>query len=241
MITFDVKKIKENSTLGELLHARREALGLSLVEIEQYTKVSQEYLRLLEAGNYKKLPADVYVRNFIKAYSRVLELDPYDLIERYEMERDLYYNKKNLCAKKKRPSVLREKTLRLYDFLIISRVIKGVGIALLLSIFFGYIGYSVQKMNEPPMLVVDNPDNNSIIEKAAITVAGHTTSGVEVLINGVPVLLNDESGFERSMHLNPGVNVIHIMARNKHGRETSIHRQVLVDVPGDNDLTFDNK
>ena len=241
MITFDVKKVKENITLGELLQKRREQLRLSLAEVEGHTRISQQYLMFLEGGDYRALPADVYVRNFIKAYGQLLQLDIADLIHRYEVECGIYYNSNGLPESEKKHSVLRENALKVYDFIIVSRLVKGVFIALLLSIFFGYIGFSIKQMNESPLLVVENPENNSIITEGTIDVSGYTTRDVQILINGVQILLDTEGKFFTSLDLKKGVNLIHIQALNKHGKESSIHRQVLVDNEVPSDLSLNKE
>jgi len=65
----------------------REARGLSLEEVSQATKISIDYIRALEAGDYESLPADIYVRGFIKSYGQLLEADLEELNARYEAAR----------------------------------------------------------------------------------------------------------------------------------------------------------
>lgn len=73
--------------LGEYLKQMREARGLSAKEVAKATKISEEYIRALEEGDYDKLPADIYVRGFIKSYGQLLEADLDELNARYEEAR----------------------------------------------------------------------------------------------------------------------------------------------------------
>jgi transcriptional regulator with XRE-family HTH domain len=65
------------------LRARREEKGLSLEEIANATRIPARSLRRLEAGRFEELPADVFVRGFLRSYARCVELDPEETISRY--------------------------------------------------------------------------------------------------------------------------------------------------------------
>ena len=64
---------------GISLRRAREDRALSLGEISSSTKVPRSTLALIEAGELTGLPADVFVRGFIRSYARavgVSELQP---------------------------------------------------------------------------------------------------------------------------------------------------------------------
>jgi transcriptional regulator with XRE-family HTH domain len=65
----------------------REARGLSIEEVAKATKISANYIRALEEGDYESLPADIYVRGFIKSYGQLLNADLEELNARYETAR----------------------------------------------------------------------------------------------------------------------------------------------------------
>lgn len=76
--------------LGSLLREAREAKGLSLVDVQEGTKINPKYLEALEDGRYNVLPTEVHARGFLRNYARFLELDPKPLLERYEISRESY-------------------------------------------------------------------------------------------------------------------------------------------------------
>jgi len=53
---------------------------LTLQEIAEATRIPPHHLEALEAGQMASLPAVVYIRGFIRAYARALEMDEEDLI-----------------------------------------------------------------------------------------------------------------------------------------------------------------
>jgi cytoskeletal protein RodZ len=64
---------------GATLRRAREERALSIGEIALATKVPRSSLELIEAGELEGLPADVFVRGFIRSYARavgVSELHP---------------------------------------------------------------------------------------------------------------------------------------------------------------------
>jgi cytoskeletal protein RodZ len=61
---------------GEILKQAREARQLSLDEIADITKIAIYYLRNLENEYYEELPAEVYVRGYLRQIAKLLGLDP---------------------------------------------------------------------------------------------------------------------------------------------------------------------
>ncbi|MBI5027183.1 MAG: helix-turn-helix domain-containing protein [Nitrospirae bacterium] len=62
-------------TPGKILKAEREKRSLSLKEISANLKVSQAYLRALEEEKYEQIPGEVFVKGYLRLYSRFLGLD----------------------------------------------------------------------------------------------------------------------------------------------------------------------
>jgi cytoskeletal protein RodZ len=63
------------ATAAEQLRAAREAMGLSVHDVAELTKIRTDHIRALEEGNYRAFAAPVYIRGFARTYSRLLHLD----------------------------------------------------------------------------------------------------------------------------------------------------------------------
>jgi curved DNA-binding protein CbpA len=61
---------------GARLRRARMRRGVEIDQIAEITKINPMYLRALEASAYRDLPAAVYTRGFVTAYSRTIGLDP---------------------------------------------------------------------------------------------------------------------------------------------------------------------
>ncbi len=70
--------------LGQLLREAREQKGVSLEQVEEATRIRQKFLQALEEGNFGALPAETYVKGFLRTYATYLELDPEELMALYE-------------------------------------------------------------------------------------------------------------------------------------------------------------
>jgi hypothetical protein len=61
--------------IGNSLREARLRQGLDFPELEQSTKIRGKYLRALEAEQFEVLPAQTYVRGFLRTYAEFLGLD----------------------------------------------------------------------------------------------------------------------------------------------------------------------
>ncbi len=72
--------------LGRKLKDAREAKGMSLVDVQELTKIQKRYLEGIEEGNYEIMPGKFYVRAFIKQYAEAVGLNVDELFEEFKSE-----------------------------------------------------------------------------------------------------------------------------------------------------------
>ena len=60
---------------GGKLYKKRKDLKLSLEEISSKTKISKQYLKALESGDYSIFPADIFARGYFKQYAKFIGLE----------------------------------------------------------------------------------------------------------------------------------------------------------------------
>ncbi len=65
------------------LRAEREQASLTLADISRITKVPTPSLQRLEDGEFDKLPAEVFVRGFLRSYAKCIGLDPDEVVRKY--------------------------------------------------------------------------------------------------------------------------------------------------------------
>ena len=60
---------------GGKLYKKRKNLKLSLAEISSETKISKQYLKALESGDYSIFPADIFASGYFKQYAKFIGLE----------------------------------------------------------------------------------------------------------------------------------------------------------------------
>ena len=61
--------------IGKQLQAARKERGLRTADVARELRISADYLRLLESGDFDQLPAPTYVSGFLRSYGKFLGLD----------------------------------------------------------------------------------------------------------------------------------------------------------------------
>ncbi|MHC4458661.1 MAG: helix-turn-helix domain-containing protein [Planctomycetota bacterium] len=61
----------------------RKTVGIELSEIDVVTKISVIVLRSIEENQLENLPADIYLKNFLKSYAEILQIDSQRIVDGY--------------------------------------------------------------------------------------------------------------------------------------------------------------
>jgi cytoskeletal protein RodZ len=75
------------TSVGQHLKGLREAKRMSLAEVSRTTRVPLASVERIEADRFDDLPGEVFVRGFLRAYARALEVSPDDVLARYTSSR----------------------------------------------------------------------------------------------------------------------------------------------------------
>lgn len=69
---------------GTRLREAREAQGKTIMDMAKVTRIGMKQLEGIEEDNYDRIPAEVYVKGFVKNYAQALGLDPIAIVEQVE-------------------------------------------------------------------------------------------------------------------------------------------------------------
>src|SRR6185436_6077976 len=75
--------VDARTSLALWLRAGRAHRGLSLDDVAKITKIQPRILERLEAGRFDGLPAEVFVRGFVRSFARCVGLDEDEALRRY--------------------------------------------------------------------------------------------------------------------------------------------------------------
>jgi cytoskeleton protein RodZ len=207
--------------VGQQLKARRQALRMSLAQVEIATKIRGKFLTALESGDYSSLPNDIYSRGFVQHYANHLGLDGVKIAAAYALERGGVAKGETRAPRLERPRRL----------VFTGRLVTVGGVLLGAVAVVWYLLWQFSALAGAPRLTVTNPDSDRAITGSIIEVSGNTTPGSDVTVDDVPVLTDTDGNFREKVALGNGVNVIHITSRSKLGKTTTVTRNILATLP----------
>jgi cytoskeleton protein RodZ len=226
------KKSVGTLTLGEKLRKLRSEKRIALNEVSRITKIQAVYLEYLEEGMYEKLPADVYVKGFLRSYAYFLGIDEQILIKLYEKEKGIRKN----VEESKNPQIKKtaSRPINISAFVVTPQKLTVYLIALLIISGVIYLYREIGSFSDAPRLIVLNPAADARIENNSLSVEGMTEKDAKLFINDQPILVNDDGKFKENVTLQKGVNTINLKAINKFGKETEKAVTVQSDQAGEN-------
>ena len=74
----------DHADFGRYLSQQRELRGLTLEQVQKATRIPLTILSALEHGEVDRLPARVFVLNYIRAYAQAIGLLPEEAVLRFE-------------------------------------------------------------------------------------------------------------------------------------------------------------
>ncbi|MAF13627.1 MAG: hypothetical protein CMI53_01910 [Parcubacteria group bacterium] len=225
MVGFKTKEISNPPSLGERLKNCRLETGISLAEVSKQTSISPKYLEAIEAGQFEKLPGEVYTKSFLKVYSTFLGENCDDYLAHYQSEQKVYNKTKKDSKNDFNKPVAR---ISSFNLVVTPKIVRGIIIGLLALACLTYLGFKFKSIVREPTLIISSPANNFVTEENFIEVKGQTEPEVTLEINGQQILANDEGQFSEIIDLHAGSNIIELRAETRHGKETKEYIQVVV-------------
>ncbi|MBU0975166.1 MAG: helix-turn-helix domain-containing protein [Patescibacteria group bacterium] len=206
--------------LGELLKSKREGRGLTVSQASENTKIPEELISALENGEYELFSSEVYLKGFIKNYSKFLGIETLKALAIYRREQRDF--KEDSLKDSQRPI----KQPR--AFITPGRIVLMITLLILVSVV-SFVAVQVNKLVQPPSLeltsplVANSPSELYLeVDTDSISLMGKVEVGSRLLINGNEVTTNNLQEFAVDEYsLKPGSNEIYIVAESYYFSKTS--------------------
>ncbi|MEI6596625.1 MAG: helix-turn-helix domain-containing protein [bacterium] len=211
----------DSETVSEQLRSARQAKKLKLSAIAKKLNINEKYLAALEKGEYEKLPSGIYGKNFLREYALFLSLDYKKLSVDFDAEI-------NTLEPKNQKEIFSKQVVKKRYLLAMPKILKNILIFSVICICFIYLGYRVNKIISPPLLIINNPAADLTIDQTSLLINGQTEAEANLLINGQTILTDKKGNFSQTISLKNGLNIITVTANKKYGRGQTIIRQILV-------------
>ncbi len=206
---------------AEFFNERLKKQGLTLKQLSEISGISLKHLEQFAHGRFENLPPTPYLRGYFTRLGQILNFDPTDWWERVRADEGLQRAGSMDVLPKNRFGIRR------------NRAIAGAGILVILAL--SYLGFRAAKIIGKPDLEVTAPgDDTSRVAEGHIFVSGSIKNGDEIDIcltsaSCEQIPLEADNTFSKVVSLEPGMNVITIVAKKFLGRETTITKQVYYD------------
>lgn len=213
---FEQKKIS-TETLSEYLASVRNNLNFSAEEVSKKTGIKLKFLRSLESGDFRLLPADVYVMGFLRQLAELYSVDANELVAQYKKEKNI---QKQVLSQHQ--VFARGWYKKYFGKLVITPKVLSLILGLMfITLTLGYIIWQLWSINRTPVLKVTEPQNNAVISGSAVNVLGITDPGADVSVNGQNIFVDSKGGFQTQAALSPGPKEITVTSANRFGKSVS--------------------
>lgn len=208
-------------TVGELLKETRESKNLTLDQVAKATRIQKRYLAALEKNDFKQISTQEYAKGYVKNYSEFLGLNSRNVLAFFRRQTQ-EIPKSALLPKPDKP-------IKHNRFQLTPGKFVGLVVVTLLIVFVFYFILQYQRLQAPPILVLEQPkDTQEVVQSQRIDILGQTDPDATVAINGIGVLVRSDGKFFDQVQVFPGENTITIVATSRYGKTTTITRTISV-------------
>jgi hypothetical protein len=158
---------------GEELKQARLTKNVSLMDISSETRINQKFLEAIERGDFQILP-QTYVRAFLREFALMVDLEPAEVMRKYEAaKRDIPYKKmEEPVAPQPTSNLLQEnETPRLF-FSPLQRNILVIGLAIIALVVIVLLTNSSRNASTNPS-VTELPFDRVVKESEAAALAAN--------------------------------------------------------------------
>lgn len=219
--------------LGDALRLQREAMGVTMQQAAEDTRIREKFLQAIESGDYQSLPGTVYTKGFLRNYAQYLNLDPEEALALYTGERGGSEPARTFAPMK--PLVKR-------SFIFTPTILVPVVVLAGIVLFIGYVYYQFTNFAVAPHVDITDPPGDAVSQTAEYTVKGRTNPDGRITVRVSPGLdtINDvrparDGTFSVTVPLKPGPNHVEVQVLDPAGKLAQASRTIQLNVPVSNE------
>ena len=219
--------------LGDALRLQREAMGVTMEQATEDTRIRTKFLQAIESGDYQSLPGTVYTKGFLRNYADYLNLDPEEMLALYTGERGGTEPARSFAPMK--PLVKR-------SFIFTPTVLVPVVVLAGIVLFIAYVYYQFTNFAVAPHVDITDPPGDAVSQAAEYTVRGRTNpeGRITVRISPGQDTINDvrpstDGTFTVTVPLKPGTNHVEVQVLDPAGKLAQATRAIQYTPPASNE------
>lgn len=184
------------------------------------TRIRPQFIELIEADDYSRLPSGTVAKGFIRNYSEFLGLSPHSVLASFR--RDFVENRLGQIVPRSLADPVSQQVFWTPRTTIIAVVV------MVFTVFIGYLTYQYWVLTGPPRLELVQPAEGVQVEEATVLVTGQTDPEATISVGDHLVALDKGGEFSFRAPLVEGENQISITATSKSGKTTTLTRKVIM-------------
>lgn len=118
--------------VGEQLRTAREHHGMDRQDVADQLHLRPSIIQAIEESDYEAMPADLFLKGYVRTYARLTEQDGDDLIARLDRELEPYRERQEAQQEPSPTEIIRQKKLR-------RRRVGGISIAAVTVLLLGWV------------------------------------------------------------------------------------------------------
>lgn len=204
-------------TVGQILKEARLNKNISLIKLENLTKIKKEFILLIEKNDWDKLPDFPVVSGFVKNLAMALDINAQNV--NAVLRRDYVPKKLSINPK---PDIESK-------FSWSPKLTFIISIGTLILLVLGYLGLEYSRFKSPPNLEISAPVENEIILTPKVSIKGKTATDVNLTVNNQQIIVDQDGNFVGEIEITKETQNLEFVAISRSGKVTKISRKIKVD------------
>jgi transcriptional regulator with XRE-family HTH domain len=194
MKILDMDDDKENLSFGRYLQAIRLEKKISLEQVAEQTRIGLGNLRLVEQEDHEQLPAEVFVKGFLRSYAAAVGADGDEAVRRYESRLDVV---QKIAESQASDDQSRTRPSRRKLIIAVGLLLGIIGGAVLAILFLRPAPDTQEPLLSPPPAVQDKPaaaesqgavgfsaePEKTIPEKLSLQITAQENTWIKVIVD----------------------------------------------------------
>lgn len=202
-------------SVGGILQKQRINKGLTLQQVEKYTKIRERFLKAVEENDWNYFTSKIYIKGIIRNYSRLLDLDENKMLSFFRRE----YEKKEVIKFKRKVSS---------NFLISdTKKYITVFIIIVFIFFASYFALQLRMYVSAPQVVIMSPTESTFKRIEKIQIIGKTDKESLITFFGDRIYQNKEGIFEFDFPLTTQKNTLILEIVGANGKKTIFKKEFI--------------
>ena len=200
--------------LGTLIVDAMRTKSISVEKLSGATGISDRIINGLIEERYENIPPAPYVRGYLLKIAAVLNLDGEALWADY-----VKYNDSVRRSGKK-------DQLPQNRFAIAKMQKKFIWVIFIAVLVGGYLLVRLASFYQKPNFELTNPLDGAVLKESTVVIKGNVEPGTKLTLQDEVIYPDKNGNFEKTVALDPGVNILTFKISKFFGKEFSVMRQI---------------